>query len=198
MTDDAVFKARDELTGAKGEVVIFGGATGKGGAVFFAGEVDNDFIFSCGGTLDYGFFAVGTGDTVKHLLDLGVADGDFGWFGFELMDVAEFDLGEDFHTGDVFKGLLRDELGDVDAGRGEGEEFGLVKGAHQGAANGLVQGLAAEVVGGDGALGKGERGFALAEAGEFNSLGEAAQGGVAGRLEVGAVKGHREFNLGVG
>ena len=40
--------------------------------------------------------------------------------------------------------------------------------------------------------------FALAEAGEFNGLGEAAQGGVAGRLEVGAVKGHREFNLGVG
>ena len=114
------------------------------------------------------------------------------------MDVAEFDLGENFDAGGVFEGLLRNKFGDGDVWSGEREQLGGVQGLHEGATHGLVKGFAIDVVGREMLLREGERGFAFAKAWKFNCLSETLQRCILGRLKIGVVERDFEFSLSFG
>ena len=70
VTDNAFFKAGNKAFRAEFKMVIFGGATLEGFAVFFADKVDDDFIAERGGFLFGLLFGLGLADVFDDFVDV--------------------------------------------------------------------------------------------------------------------------------
>ena len=197
VANDAFFETWDKLLRTKLELEILGAATSEFNAVFFASEVDNNFVTVLCGTLNNASLSKAFGDAVQNVFDIVFGDGLNRIIYIEILVIAEFNLWHNICLDCKLSAFAWNELHNVNVRDGNWSKLFLSEKLRNSLTNKDIQSLTCELVWIDVLFDNVSWGAAFAEASNLNIASEALQSFQTRRLKVLGSKFDGEFSRGV-